>query len=344
MTGDGRSFVSRGWGGGTEYGDRYVKKGLRLGHLRLLQSLKLTGALSRAAEVLATSQPAASRLLAEAEQITGVKLAERAGRGMTLTLYGHSLAERATLILQELDEAEREIANLKTGLSGSVSIGAVTGAAMEYVLPAIRQTRVTHPGVQVHVEVNTSDQLTLALDAGRIDFFIGRLPDTASPRHYDAKYLDEEPITLVARAQHPLTRQSDVTMEDCVAYDWVMQPEGSMLRLAVESYLRHAGIAYPAKVLSTSSVLLMMIAVTQSNAITAVARPVAEFFAANPNLAGAAKMGPGGALVPLKVDQEISIAPYSIIKLANRRLPPVAQNFLGMVRAISKSWSDPSQI
>ncbi|MFD1695875.1 LysR family transcriptional regulator [Roseibium aestuarii] len=315
---------------------RYLKRGLRLNHLRLLQVLRQSGSLSRAADILATSQPAASRLLSEAEQITGVKLAERSGRGMMLTLFGESLADRAQMVLRELDEAAREIENLKTGLTGSVAVGAVTGAALEYVLPAIRQTRVTHPGVQVHVEVNTSDQLTQALDAGRIDFFIGRVPDTVNPRAYDAEYLDEEPIALVARAEHPLTRRDSVTLEDCTAFDWVMQPEGSMLRVAVEGYMRRRGIAYPAKVLSTSSVLLMLVAVSQSNAVTAVARPVAEFLVANPALAGAARSGPGGALVPLKVEHEIALAPYSVVKLADRRLTPVSQNFLDLLQSLSR--------
>lgn len=318
--------------------DHYIKRGLRLPHLRLLHALKIAGGLSRAAEILATSQPAASRLLAEAEQVVGVKLAERAGRGMELTLYGEALSGRAALVLRQLNEAEREIENMRSGLEGTVSIGAVTGAAVEYVLPAIRQTRVTHPGVQIHVEVNTSDQLTAALDAGRIDFFIGRLPDTANPRHYDATFLDEEPITLLARAEHPLFRKPEATLEDCVAYDWVMQPEGSMLRLSVESYLRHAGIPYPAKVLSTSSVLLMLVAVSQSNAITAVAKPVAEFFAANPNLAGAVRSGPGGALAPLRVEQGISIAPYSVVRLAGSHLTPATQNFLSLIQPLSKRW------
>lgn len=307
--------------GGTS--DRFLKKGLRLGHLRLILALERTGHLSRAAELLATSQPAASRLLTEMEQITGVKLAERQGRGMTLTLYGERLAARARLVLRELDEADRELENLKSGLAGSVSVGAVTGAAVEYVLPAIRQTRVTHPLVNVSVEVNTSDVLTAALDDGRIDFFIGRVPAALDPRSYEARFLDHEPLRVIVRAEHPLTRLSGVTLQDCVPYDWVLQPDGAMLRVAVEAYMRNKGIPYPTKVLNTSSILLTLMVISQTNAITVVARPVADFF----TLGGEG----GGRIASLDIAGDVPIQPYSLIKLASRKLAPVAQNFHDLI-------------
>ncbi|MBD8891139.1 LysR family transcriptional regulator [Roseibium litorale] len=303
--------------------DRFLKKGLRLAHLRLILAVERTGHLSRAADLLATSQPAASRLLTEMEQITGVKLAERQGRGMTLTLYGERLAVRARLVLRELDEADRELENLKSGLAGTVSIGAVTGAAVEYVLPAIRQTRVTHPLVNVSVEVNTSDVLTAALDDGRIDFFIGRVPAGSDPRGYEARYLDQEPLRLIVRAEHPLTRMKDLTLRDCIAYDWVLQPEGAMLRVAVETYLRDRGIPYPAKVLNTSSILLTLMVICQTNAITIVAGPVGDFFTAG--------VGADARIASLDIVGDVAIQPYSLIKLANRKLAPVAQNFHDLI-------------
>lgn len=303
--------------------DRLLKKGLRLTHLRFLLALERTGHLSKAADILATSQPAASRLLTEMEQITGVKLAERQGRGMALTLYGEKLAGRARLVLRELDEAERELENLKSGLAGSVSVGAVTGAAVEYVLPAIRQTRVTHPKVNVSVDVNTSDVLTAALDEGKIDFFIGRVPSGLDPRTYDARFLDQEPLRVIVRAEHPLTRLQGVTLHDCIAYDWVLQPDGAMLRVAVETYMRNKGIPYPVKVLNTSSILLTLMVICQTNAITVVAGPVAEFFTSG--------VGADARIASLDIAGDIPIQPYSLIKLAGRRLAPVAQNFHDLI-------------
>ncbi|QDL94045.1 LysR family transcriptional regulator (plasmid) [Paroceanicella profunda] len=304
--------------------DRLVRRGMRLPHLRLMAALESTGQISAAATALAMSQPAASRLCAEMEEMTGVTLYRRTGRGVELTVYGQRLARRARTILRELDEADREITELRSGLSGRVRIGAVTGAAIELLLPAIRQARVNYPGIDISVEVGTSDELCGILDSGRIDFFLGRIPATRELRRYGAEFLAEEPVSLVVRPGHPLLRQNPVRLEDCVRYDWVMQPEGTLLRRTVEDRLQQLAVALPAKVLSTSSLLLTLITISQTNAITPVARSVADFFGASAEF--------GARLEALPLAQVITISPYSIVSLPGQSLSPASQIIHDLVR------------
>ena len=65
--------------------DSLLRRGLKLSHLRLLSALAETGQLGLAADRMAIAQPAASRLLAEVERITGQPVQLRTGRGITLT-------------------------------------------------------------------------------------------------------------------------------------------------------------------------------------------------------------------------------------------------------------------
>lgn len=297
--------------------DRLLRKGLRLTHLRLLAALEETGQMSGAAGLLAISQPAASRLAAELEEIAGVKLYERHARGVSLTPHGNHLARRARSVFRVLQEADREIAELKSGLIGHVRIGAVTDAALQFVLPAIRQARVSHPKVDISVDVDTSDALIAGLDAGRLDFFLGRIPVTHDARHYDSRLAHDEPVVLVVRDGHPLTRLARVTLADCVEYDWVMQPRGALLRRTVESYLASHGIAMPQKVLNTSSMLLTLAAVSQTNAIAPLARSVKAFFRG--------EGGAAGRIVRLPVAEDLAITPYSLTKPAGHDLTPAAR-------------------
>ncbi|WP_159460355.1 LysR family transcriptional regulator [Tistlia consotensis] len=312
-----RQAESRAAERGAQIADRLVRRGLRLPHLRIIVALEATGQISGAADLLAMSQPAVSRLCAELERIAGVKLYRRHARGVVLTPYGERLARRAWTILRALDEADREIAELKSGVRGKVWIGAVTGAAIELVLPAIKHARINFPHIDVSVDVATSDDLTAALDAGRLDFFVGRVGTASDPRLYDARLIGNEPLALIVRPGHPLTRQDPLRLDDCVHYDWVMQPEGALLRRTVEGYLRERRVALPTKVLSTSSILLTLITVTQTNAIAPIARVVADFFAAS---------GGGGHRVEtLDVARDIAIAPYSLITLAGQELSPASR-------------------
>ena len=86
--------------------DNFLRRGLKLSHLRLLAALSDTGQLSLAAARMGVAQPAASRLLAEVERITGQPVHTRTGRGLTLTPMGQALAHRATRVVTELRDAE----------------------------------------------------------------------------------------------------------------------------------------------------------------------------------------------------------------------------------------------
>ena len=105
--------------------------------LRLLAELDHSGALGVAAARIGVAQPAASRLLAEMEEMLGLSLHERQGRGLRLTQVGQALARRAARIEIELSDAARDIAEAVTGRAGVVRVGAVTGPALSLVMPTL---------------------------------------------------------------------------------------------------------------------------------------------------------------------------------------------------------------
>ena len=92
--------------------DDLLRRGVKLAHLRLMAALAETGQLGLAADLMGVAQPAASRLLAEVERITGQPVHLRTGRGITLTPMGHALAARAARVVTELRDAGREMAEI----------------------------------------------------------------------------------------------------------------------------------------------------------------------------------------------------------------------------------------
>ncbi|MDN3718561.1 LysR family transcriptional regulator [Roseibium salinum] len=130
-----------------------IRRGLKIAHLRLFAELSRKNRLSDAADALRIAQPAASRLIAETESLAGAKLYSRSGRGIELTPAGRQLAYRSVRILQEISDAGRDIDHHVSGQSGHVSIGSVTGPAIEYVLPALRHIRLSYPDISISVEV-----------------------------------------------------------------------------------------------------------------------------------------------------------------------------------------------
>lgn len=302
-----------------------VRRGLKMTHFRLFAVLAQTGQISAAAATLAISQPAASRLAAEAERIIGAKLYERTSHGIVLTAPGRAFAHRAGRMLHEVDETERELAEILGGDAGTANIGAVTGPAVEHVLPAIRQARVHLPRVAVNVEVSTSDVLTEALLDGDLDFILARLPAGRDPRQFEARFIGPEPISLIVRREHPLLRRPEAAMRRLMEFDWVLPLEGALLRTTVENALLARGMPLPAKVLNTSSFLLTIVTVNQTNAIAPVATSVARFFAS--------QSGMSSAIGELTVDLPLEVPPYALITMAGRELTPAASAMYELISA-----------
>lgn len=305
--------------------DHLLRRGLKLAHLRLVAALAETGQISGAASQLNITQPAASRLLAELERLLDTRLYRRLSRGVEATPAGALLAERARRILGDLGRTGDQITRLAAGLSGRVAIGAVTGPALELVLPAIRSARVTHPEIEVAVNVDTSDKLAEALQAGHIDFYLGRVLPMIDPRGLSVRPIGPEPVTLIVRRDHPLARRRPLTVEDCLHYDWVLQAPGGLQRQTVEHYLLDRGHRMPARVVSTSSLLMTLALVVQTNAVAPISRSVARFY-------GSAQ-GLDGRIAELPVACDMAVPPYALIARLDETLPPVAAALRDMVIA-----------
>ena len=302
--------------------DELVRKGLRFSQIRLMAALEETGQISAAAAQMAITQPAASRLLAELNRTTGTELYERHARGIILTEAGRRFAASARAILRQLDDARDQIAELSQGLRGLVRIGAVTGPALEIVLPVIRELRVTYPEIEVAVIVDTSDKLSEALLSHELDFYIGRLLADTDARAVEMRPIGPEPVGLIVRLEHPLTRKEGVRLEDCLVYDWVMQPPGGLQRRAVETYLLETGYRLPQRVLGTSSLLLTLAIISETNAIAPVARSVGEFYTA--------RSGLGGNIRLLDVTPDLAVSTYSLIQRHGERPPPPVARVLDL--------------
>lgn len=305
--------------------DRLVRRGLKLGHLRLLAALGRTGQISAAAANLAISQPAASRLMAEIEKITEATLYRRHARGVSFTEAGRHLATFAQRMLGDLDAASREIEEMDAGRRGLVSIGAVTGAALEHVLPVLRQVRVTQPRINANVVVDTSDKLAPLLLSDQLDFYIGRIPPDMDRNAFLADPIGPEPVSLIVRAGHPLTRRERPALNECVEFDWVMQPLGGLMRQGVENYLIERRVPLPARVISTTSTLMTLALIAQSNAIAPIASAAAAFFGSEEGL--------NSRIVTLPVAPDLSVVPYSLLRSANRPLSPVSRHVYAQVLA-----------
>lgn len=289
--------------------------------LRLIAALSEAEGLGRAAERIGISQPAASRLLAEMEDLLGLRLHERQGRGLRLTHAGEALARRAARIQIELTDAAREVAEAATGNAGTVRVGAVTGPALSMVMPAIIELQENRPDIHVEVTVATSVLLCDQLREGSLDFVLARPGATDSM--LEARLIGDEPLSVAVRRGHPLLLRPEIRMSDLLGYDWILGADDTLLTQTVMARLAELRLSVPKRRISTSSFLFTLAVLNQTDAIAPLALPVVESFSGNPSM----------PFVALPIDLGLSVTPFSLVTRIGSKLPPSAQRLADSILA-----------
>jgi LysR family transcriptional regulator, transcriptional activator for dmlA len=113
-----------------------------------------SGGISAAAEALQSSPPAVSRRLASLEERLGVRLAERQSRRFRLTDEGMLLYERSCQILDQIDEAEAEVASRGDAARGLLRVSAPCDFGQRHVGALLASFSARHPALRVHLTLS----------------------------------------------------------------------------------------------------------------------------------------------------------------------------------------------
>lgn len=187
------------------------------------------GSVRAAARRLVVTESAVSAAIAALGKEVGVPLIEREGRGLRLTTSGRTYAGYARTILGLHDEALAAARGDTDPEHGRVRVAAVTTAG-EHVLPALLAAFLaSHPGVDLQLEVGTSEQVWELLGTHRADLAIAGRP----PQRLDgAAVRAVRPNALLVVAS-PATAGSF----DPGRTRWLLREAGSGTRTTCEALL-----------------------------------------------------------------------------------------------------------
>jgi DNA-binding transcriptional LysR family regulator len=181
--------------------------------LRYFLAVAQEESITRAAELLHTSQPNLSRQLTELEAEVGKKLFERGSRKITLTEEGLFLCKRAREIIELLERTEADLSSFNEMTNGDVYIGAAETHAMRLIAHAIQSLREIHPQILYHFFSGSTVEVTEQLDKGLLDF--GILVDPVDPQKYDHIRLPvNDTWGILMRRDSPLAALDAIRPED----------------------------------------------------------------------------------------------------------------------------------
>lgn len=296
---------------------------IQLRDFRLILAISETGQLARAAKKLSISQPAASRMLANIEQMIGAPVFIRHPKGMVATPIGDVLTRNATNLLRSFEKTIQETGAAIAGRAGNVRVGAVTGAAVGFVVPAVQELKKTTAAANIHVEVAPSDELVSGLLRGDFDFVLSRIPPGIDARDLVIQPGSMEVVHFLTRQGHPLAEGGALEARDLARFEWVIQPQHTPLRQAVEDAFVARGIPSPPEVVNTTSLLVMISYLASTDAIAPVASEVAALVASG---------GVGGFAV-LKPEKPVVIDNYYVLSLKSQVMSAIASRLRDLVMA-----------
>ena len=180
-------------------------KDIDLNLLRLFDAVYRTRNVSRAAELLDLTQPAASQGLSRLRTLIQDPLFMRSAGGVQPTPKAQRLADPVRQALATLEQALGETAGFDPARSSRTFQIHMSDIGESRFLPELMVAlREKAPGVRVQTRPVPREQIMESLDAGRIDFAFGFLPMVKDSQR--VRLLEDRYVVLL-REGHPFTRK-----------------------------------------------------------------------------------------------------------------------------------------
>jgi DNA-binding transcriptional LysR family regulator len=174
--------------------------------LRVLHAVSAYGSVTAAAAALGYSAPAVSQQLAALEREVGMRLTERAGRGVELTPAAHILVGHTDALLARLDAAEADLAALRDQIAGRVTLAAFPSAAASLVPAAWTALADSAPQVRLDLTEMEPEESLPAVLRGETDVAVAHeydlLPRPLDPL-FERRELLDDPVVLAIPADYP---------------------------------------------------------------------------------------------------------------------------------------------
>jgi len=207
--------------------------------LRVFEAVARQENCTRAAETLHMAQPTVSVHLRKLTDTVGVPLLEYVGKKARLTAAGEKVYAACQSLFQtftELDEAIEDVRGLRSG-----KLRIATTTAGEYLLPPLLAAFLKHhPGIEVALHVSSREDVLKRLSENADDLYL--LTNAPDIDAVAAHSILPNPLIALARSDHPLACEKDISFERFAQEPLLVRERGSATSLAVDRLFLNHGL------------------------------------------------------------------------------------------------------
>jgi LysR family transcriptional regulator, low CO2-responsive transcriptional regulator len=203
-----------------------------LHQLKVFEAVARHNSFTRAAEELFLTQPTVSMQVKQLTKAVGMPLFDQVGKRLYLTQVGEELVKTCRELFDRLDQFEMTVADLKGLKQGRLRIAVITTA--KYFIPRLLGPFCQrYPGIDISLQVTNHEHILNRLSENLDDLYVmSQLPDQME---ITCQPILENPLVVVARADHPLAEEKNIALERLANEPFIMREPGSGTRKAVQT-------------------------------------------------------------------------------------------------------------
>ena len=308
--------------------DDVLRSHLKLRHLQFLVVLDDLRHLSRTAEYLGMTQPAASKTLHEIENAFGIPLFARSTRGTYPTSFGETVLRFARNVMIDLERVRSELATYD-GSEPPIKIGAM-GLTIPMLLPrSLCRFKELSPYTTVSIEEGFLEALLPRLRVGEFDLILGRLEPRWLTPELQTESLYNESLSVVCSPDHHLAKRTDTSWEELVREPWVIPKAGSPAWIRFDLMLIDRELGFPVDIIETTSILAVECLLRERTCLGVLSNSIAQH------------MQTAGSLCILPVHMPAVLTPVGLFYIRDKTFSNGAETFIECLRQTAAMLQTP---
>ena len=206
--------------------------------LACMHAVLQTGSFKSAAEALNQTTPTVHRNFRGLETLLDQKLADTRPNLVRANAEGEIFYNLTKLALREFRQALSDLEGWKGNFFEAFTVGALPLAQSSILPKATLAFAQEYPHVTVTVVDGTYASMVRQLQRGEIDYIMGALRKAPLPDTIEQIPLFDDPLIILARVGHPLSKLDKIKPADLAAYAWVMPRSGSPSRAYFDDFYK----------------------------------------------------------------------------------------------------------
>ncbi|HEX6093141.1 MAG TPA: pca operon transcription factor PcaQ [Dongiaceae bacterium] len=243
-------------------------------HIQCFLEVARQQSVVKAAAALSVTQPAVSKTILELEELLGVALFERRGRGVALTRFGEVFLRYAGASITALRQGIDSITQARTKGGMAIKVGALPTVSTRVMPTAVQLFKQENMGTVVRVITGANSVLLSQLRTGDLDLVVGRLADPDLMTGLSFEHLYSETVSFIVRPGHPLLALKPFDLRKFTEYTVLMPTEGAIIRPMVDRFLIANGIATVPDQIETVSMAFGRRYIRMTDAVWIISRGV----------------------------------------------------------------------